>query len=77
MPKCSSSLSSFVKEFGEHVFSSDGKILFCKLYEVKVSTSKRFLVTQHLKNCKAWICSKSPKKTQTKYSSTVIYTKYK
>jgi hypothetical protein len=64
MPKCSSSLSSFVKEFGEHVFSSDGKILFCKLYEVKVSASKRFLVTQHLKNCKAWACSKSLKKTQ-------------
>lgn len=52
MPKCSSSLSSFVKEFGEHVFSFDGKILFCKLCEVKVSATKRFLVTQHLKTSK-------------------------
>lgn len=52
MSKCSSSISSFVKEFEEHVFSSVGKILFCKLCEVKVSVSKRFLVTQHLKTAK-------------------------
>jgi len=52
MPKCSPSLSSYVKEFGEYVFSSDGKILFCKVCEVKVSASKRFLVTQHLKTAK-------------------------
>jgi len=52
MPKYSSNLSSYVKEFGEHVFRSDGKILFCKLCEVKVSASKQFLVTQHLKTAK-------------------------
>lgn len=50
MPK--NSLSSFVKEFGEHIFTSDGKILFCKLCEVKVSATKRFLVTQHLTTAK-------------------------
>jgi len=69
-----------VKEFEEHVFSSNGKILFCKLCEVKVSAvSKRFLVTQHLNTAKHEhaVASKSPKKTRTKYSSTVIYTKYK
>lgn len=52
MSKCSSSLSSFVKEFGVHVFSSDDKILFCELCERKVSASKRFLVLQHLKTIK-------------------------
>lgn len=50
MPK--NSLSSFVKEFGEHIFSSDGRILFCKYCEVRVSATKRFLVTQHLKTAK-------------------------
>ncbi|KAL4131839.1 hypothetical protein QTP88_009087 [Uroleucon formosanum] len=50
MPK--NSLSSFVKEFGEHIFTSDGKVLFCKLCEVKVSATKRFLVTQHIKTAK-------------------------
>ncbi|KAF0738977.1 protein ALP1-like, partial [Aphis craccivora] len=43
---------SFVKEFGEHIFTSDGKVLFCKLCEVKVSATKRFLVTQHIKTAK-------------------------
>lgn len=47
MPK--NSLGSFVKEFGKDVLSSDGKVLFCKLCEVKVSANKRFLVIQHLK----------------------------
>lgn len=42
MPK--KSFSSFVKEFGNDVFRSDGKILFCKFYGVKVCATKRFLV---------------------------------
>jgi len=50
MPK--NSLSSFVEEFTEHIFSSDGKILFCKFCEVEVSATKRFLVTQHIKTAK-------------------------
>ncbi|XP_050530617.1 uncharacterized protein LOC126899610 [Daktulosphaira vitifoliae] len=50
MPK--NLLSGFLKEFGENIFSSDGKILFCKFCEVKVSATKRFLVTQHLKTAK-------------------------
>jgi len=34
------------------VFTFDGKILFCKFSEVKVSATKRFLVTQHIKTTK-------------------------
>ncbi|KAL4082609.1 hypothetical protein QTP88_029781 [Uroleucon formosanum] len=34
------------------MFTSDGKILFCKFCDVKVSTTKRFLVTQHIKTAK-------------------------
>jgi len=45
-------LSNFVKEFGEHIFSSDGKVLFCKFCGVEVSGRKRFIVTQHLKTAK-------------------------
>jgi hypothetical protein len=46
--KCSDSvrLHSFVKEFGEKYFTTDGIILFCKLCEVKVTTEKRFTVQQ-------------------------------
>jgi len=50
MPK--NTLNSFVKEFGERVFNNDGKVLFCKFGDVKVSASKRFFVTQHLKTAK-------------------------
>jgi hypothetical protein len=34
-------LRGFVKYFGEEYFSSDGKILFCKLCGVKVTAGKR------------------------------------
>lgn len=52
MPKSSSSLSSCKKEFGQSVFSSDIKILCCRLCEVKIFASKQFLGTQHLKTAK-------------------------
>jgi hypothetical protein len=46
MPKYSDNvrLHSFVQEFGEKYFTTDGKILFCKLCEVKVMAEKRFTV---------------------------------
>jgi hypothetical protein len=42
--KCSDSvrLRGFVQEFGEKYFTTDGKILFCKLCAVKVTAEKRF-----------------------------------
>jgi hemerythrin superfamily protein len=47
--KCSDSakLRGFVQKIGEQHFSTDGKILFCKLCEVRVTAGKRFSVQQH------------------------------
>jgi hypothetical protein len=52
--KCSDSvrLRGFVKEFGEKYFTTDGKILFCKLCEVKVTAEKRFTLQQHCNTAK-------------------------
>jgi hypothetical protein len=55
MPKvstCSSrsaKLRSFVQEFGEKVFSTDGEIFYCKLCDVKFTAEKLFTVQQHCK----------------------------
>ena len=62
--KCSSSakLRGFIKEFGDKYFSTDGKILFCKMCEVKVTADKRLTVQQHCNTvehkrlCKQRIC---------------------
>ncbi|XP_022180013.1 uncharacterized protein LOC111040403 [Myzus persicae] len=52
MPKVKVSLSSqlnnYVSEFGPEVFSTDGKILYCKICDIKCGSAKRFNVTQHL-----------------------------
>lgn len=56
MPKEKSSLvarmRSFVSEFGEQVFSTDGKILFCKPCGIKINCDKRFSVVQHVSTFK-------------------------
>jgi len=54
MPKLKSTVrvKNYVSEFGEHIFSYDGNILFCKMCEIKVNSEKRFTVTQHLKTKK-------------------------
>jgi hypothetical protein len=56
MPKAkcsdSSSLTGFVEEFGEKYFSTDGKILFCKVCEIGVMAAKRFCVRQHRETAK-------------------------
>lgn len=44
---CSNRLRGFVKGF-EHVLSTDGPILYCKLCEVKVGSERRFTVEQHM-----------------------------
>jgi hypothetical protein len=52
--KCSdiSSLICFVQDFGEKYFSTDGKILFCKVCEIGVMAAKRFCVHQHCETAK-------------------------
>jgi hypothetical protein len=47
--KCSDSakLRGFVQEFGEQHFSTDGKILFCKLHEVRVMARKCVYMQEH------------------------------
>lgn len=42
-------LRSYVREFGADTFSYDLSTLFCKYCEIKVSSERRFNVTQHLK----------------------------
>jgi hypothetical protein len=49
-------LSGFVKEFGEKYFTTDGIILFSKLYEVKVTAEKRFTEEQHCNIAKQKSC---------------------
>jgi hypothetical protein len=31
-----SRLKSFILEFGDNVFSADGRVLFCKISEIKI-----------------------------------------
>jgi uncharacterized protein YqfB (UPF0267 family) len=56
MPKAkccdSSRLIGFVQEFGEKYFSTDGKILFCKVCEISVTAAKRFCMHQHCEMAK-------------------------
>ena len=51
MPKVKVSLSSqlnnYVSEFGPEVFSTDGKILYCKICDIKCGSAERFNVIQH------------------------------
>jgi len=42
----------YVSDFGEQVFSTDGKILFCKPCGIKVNCEKRYSVVQHLNTYK-------------------------
>lgn len=51
MPKVPS-LQKYVTKFGNHIFSSDGDILFSKICETKVNSSKLLFVTQLLKTSK-------------------------
>jgi len=52
MPKAKSSdvcrLRSYVQQYGESIFSTDGSVLFCKICEVRVAAEKKFTVTQHV-----------------------------
>lgn len=47
-PSTATHLKQIISEFGEDIFSTDGKILFCKICEVKVAAEKRFTVQQHI-----------------------------
>jgi len=50
MPKVKTSLRlrGYINEFGEDVFSTDKKMLFCKVCSVKVASKKKFMISQHL-----------------------------
>ena len=56
MPKISASSRSKLKEyvtlFGSEIFSTDGKVLLCKICEREVKADKKFLVVQHVKGAK-------------------------
>lgn len=56
MPKVKTSnisiVNSFIFEYSENIFSSDGNILFCKICEVKVTCEKRFTALQNPKTSK-------------------------
>jgi hypothetical protein len=52
MPKSKPSkvchLRQIVSKFDEHIFSTDGSILFSKMCEVSVAAGKTFTVQQHI-----------------------------
>ena len=41
-------LKSIVSEFGDEIFSTDGKILFYKMCETKVAAERKFTVQQYV-----------------------------
>jgi len=41
-------LKQLVTDFGENIFSTDSKIFFCKVCEIKVASEKRFSIVQHI-----------------------------
>ena len=47
-----SRLKSFILEFGDNVFSADGRVLFCKICEIKVEYERRSSVIQHIQTVK-------------------------
>ncbi|KAL4113932.1 hypothetical protein QTP88_017482 [Uroleucon formosanum] len=47
-----SQLNNYVTEFDPKVFSTDGKIFYCKICDIKCGSAKRFNVTQHLTTAK-------------------------
>ncbi|KAL4112216.1 hypothetical protein QTP88_016047 [Uroleucon formosanum] len=47
-----SQLNNYVSEFDPKVFSTDGKIFYCKICDIKCGSAKRFNVTQHLTTAK-------------------------
>jgi hypothetical protein len=82
MPKESASLSSklskLVKEFGDRVFQTDGKVLFCKACEKSVNCDKKYFVSQHCESGKhqAAVAKKAAGATSTaRLLSTCIYGK--
>jgi hypothetical protein len=40
-------LRNYVSEFG-NIFTTDSKILFCTVCNIKIASDKRFSVTQHI-----------------------------
>ena len=47
-PSSAFKLKQLVTDFGENIFSTDSKILFCKVCEIKVASEKRFSIVQHI-----------------------------
>jgi len=43
-PSSAFKLKQLVTDFGENIFSTDSKILFCKVCEIKVASEKRFSI---------------------------------
>lgn len=52
MPKPKKSLAcrlrAFVLEFGDNIFITNGTMLYCKIWDVKVSVEKKIIVSQHV-----------------------------
>jgi len=60
-------LKATVSEFGDDIFSTDRKILFCKLCETKAATERKFTVQQHVgrkKHIQAMQLASKKKSTQ-------------
>ena len=71
MPKSKPSASCHLKviasKFGDHIFSTDGKMLFCKMCETTVMTKRKFTVQQYMsrkKHIRAMQLASKKKSTQ-------------
>lgn len=76
MPKITNDtrMKQYITEFGDDVFSSDGSILFCKFCETKISTDRRYLVTQHLKTEKHKVAKKRKQHQMKNKSQQLVFT---
>ena len=45
-------LKSYITEFKEEGFSTDGKVLFCNRCQTNVNSNQRFLINQHISTAK-------------------------
>lgn len=73
-PSSSLRLRAYINEFGEDVFSTDGKILFCKICSVKVASEKKFTITQHLSRDKHVKGLEMNKAKNSKYTTQAFFT---
>lgn len=56
MPKVarsiSTKISNVIRDFPNETFSSDNNVLYCNAFDISVSTTQQFQITQHISTSK-------------------------